>query len=229
VTVIEGQVTDVTESAVGKTCAFNGDCIPDKPLSGVQYVCEGSVCTTKPFDDPASQYCLDGGNQLVMRKQPTGSVYGVCLFHNDGECEALSYYYGRCGADTSNLSDCSGYSGGHICTMEYNPVCAKIEVGVQAPYGIVWKTVSNSCVACTTGSRTEVTVGYMMGECPPITTTTLKPIEIINPAAEYCEQQGYVYRIRKYSSGREYGVCVFGLDDECNAEDYFHGKCGPKN
>ena len=48
------------------------------------------------------------------------------------------------------------------------------------------------------------------------------------PAKVYCETQGYVYMTRKYSSGREYGVCVFGLGEECNAEDYFIGECGPK-
>lgn len=52
------------------------------------------------------------------------------------------------------LMDCTPYEGADVCTMQYDPVCAKLATGG-------WKTFSNACTACISG---EV-AGYKGGEC----------------------------------------------------------------
>ncbi|MFH1055614.1 MAG: DUF333 domain-containing protein [Candidatus Altiarchaeota archaeon] len=226
VTLENGKVTDIRESSEGVICTFDSDCMPERPVLGVRYVCEGGVCSAKPFGNPASQYCLDRGNHLVARTNSNGGTYGACIFENGNECDEWAYYYGRCDWNTSNLTDCSGYFGSQVCVTDYNPVCAKI-VSSDNVSNFEWMTYSNQCTACAASTRIRTMAGYMMGECPPVTTTTLKSI-VTNAAAEYCEGGGYAYRIRLYPSGKEYGVCVFGVEDECDAEDFFHGKCKPR-
>ncbi|MEW6329454.1 MAG: C1 family peptidase, partial [Candidatus Micrarchaeota archaeon] len=46
-----------------------------------------------------------------------------------------------------------------------------------------------------------------------------------NPAAVYCSQLGYEYKIVKDSSG-EYGVCVFPDKTQCDEWRFLEGKCG---
>lgn len=58
------------------------------------------------------------------------------------------------------LFNCTGYSAGGMCTMEYNPVCAKVP---QTDGTFAWKTYGNACSACTTA--TEKVLGYKLGEC----------------------------------------------------------------
>lgn len=49
-------------------------------------------------------------------------------------------------------------------------------------------------------------------------------VGMANPAAVYCMELGYEYRIEKRDSG-EYGVCVLP-DGECRAWDFLTGRCG---
>jgi len=58
---------------------------------------------------------------------------------------------------------------------------------------------------------------HYRGECPTTTTTTTTTT--INPAASYCEEQGYEYDAQR-------DVCINkDLDLECNAWDYYNKKC----
>jgi putative hemolysin len=49
---------------------------------------------------------------------------------------------------------------------------------------------------------------------------------IANPAAVYCKELGYEYKIITGSEGGQKGVCVFPDKSECDAWDFFTGKCG---
>ena len=48
-----------------------------------------------------------------------------------------------------------------------------------------------------------------------------------NPAAVYCEQQGYKSEIRTAADGSQSGVCIFPDSSECDEWMYFRGECGP--
>ena len=47
-----------------------------------------------------------------------------------------------------------------------------------------------------------------------------------NPAAVYCQEMGYEYRVVDGPDG-QYGVCVFDDGTSCNAWDFLKGKCRP--
>jgi putative hemolysin len=48
-----------------------------------------------------------------------------------------------------------------------------------------------------------------------------------NPAAAYCEQNGYEYEIRTADDGSQSGVCVFPDGSTCDEWAYFRGECSP--
>ncbi len=222
-----GRVASFNSKAMGLTCIFDGDCVPAQPKFDTRYFCNGGVCAEGIFDDPAARYCREMDSRMLMRRQPSASVYSVCRFPNGNECEAWSYYYRMCTPLTENLTDCSSYIGNRVCSGEYNPVCARVERTVNSSRANFSEGYANPCAACISTTNEALVAGYRMGECPP-TTTTLKSSIITNAASLYCQSMGYIYRIKQYPSGREYGVCVFGLEDECPAEEYFHGSCKPK-
>jgi len=49
---------------------------------------------------------------------------------------------------------------------------------------------------------------------------------IANPAAVYCVELGYEYKIITDTEGGQKGVCIFPDKSECDAWDFFTGKCG---
>jgi len=64
--------------------------------------------------------------------------------------------------------------------------------------------------------------------CPkcPTPASDEKVAGVPNPTAAYCRQLGYQYDVREDEEGNQYGVCVFPDGSECNACDFFKGKCG---
>lgn len=48
-----------------------------------------------------------------------------------------------------------------------------------------------------------------------------------NPAAQYCEEQGYTFDIINRDSGGQCGVCIFPDGSMCNVWGFFHGVCKP--
>ncbi len=62
------------------------------------------------------------------------------------------------------------------------------------------------------------------GGPPP--TPTIDQAKLANPAAEYCQDQGFKYETRKDDQGNAYGVCIFDDGTECDAWAYFRGECG---
>jgi putative hemolysin len=224
---VEGlKVKGYLESTPILTCILDGDCVGDRLIDNVRIACRQGVCEQVPFDDPASMYCLNMSHKVRTFKQSSGATYLMCVFINGNMCEIWSYYFRRCGITSGNVSDCSNYPSGYLCQPEFTPVCAKVLVGDPVNATLIWRPSTNPCMACTSGERNEDVVGYLMGACPP--TTTIPSHQSINAAATFCEEQGYAYRLKRYATGREYGVCVFSLDDQCDAEDFFHGRCGPK-
>ncbi len=49
-----------------------------------------------------------------------------------------------------------------------------------------------------------------------------------NPAAEYCQEQGYDYEIRTAADGSQSGVCIFADGNECDEWAFYRSECGPE-
>lgn len=76
------------------------------------------------------------------------------------DCNGELLYWETCSRITGEFKECAGFQKGGICTMQYDPVCAKI----QFDGGVFWATYGSACSAC---SDDQVNVlGYMSGECP---------------------------------------------------------------
>ena len=52
-------------------------------------------------------------------------------------------------------------------------------------------------------------------------------VNIANPAAVFCEKQGYQIETRTDSAGNQYGMCLFTDGSECDEWAYFRGECAP--
>ncbi len=50
-------------------------------------------------------------------------------------------------------------------------------------------------------------------------------VEIANPAAAYCQRQGYTDRILTAADGSQYGACVAPGGKECDEWAFFHHQC----
>jgi len=61
----------------------------------------------------------------------------------------------------------------------------------------------------------------------PTPTATEQDTAMPNPAAVYCEAQGYAVEIRTDENGGQYGVCIFPDGRECDEWAYYRGECGP--
>jgi len=60
----------------------------------------------------------------------------------------------------------------------------------------------------------------------PTDETFESPLEIANPASEYCVEQGYELEIRTEAEG-QVGYCIFDDGTECEEWAYFRGECAP--
>ncbi len=61
----------------------------------------------------------------------------------------------------------------------------------------------------------------------PPAATDANSVSIANPAAVYCEKQGYQLKIRTDTEGNMYGVCIFPDGSECDEWAFFRGECAP--
>jgi putative hemolysin len=71
--------------------------------------------------------------------------------------------------------------------------------------------------------------GCVQPATPP-TPTVMVPeptVGMPNPAAVYCEEQGYTVEIRTDENGGQYGVCIFPEGSECDEWTYYRGECSP--
>jgi eight-cysteine-cluster-containing protein len=157
----------ISKSFKEKECEKDEDCSPQTPIVGAKYYCENGVCKTKPFGNPASEYCLEHNGSIAMRTDDKGNQYGVCIFNDMTECEEWTYYRGECkpgknppptitehnGLSTyencSTVNDCvvSGCNG-EICQSRFEKPRVSICV-YNPPYpkelGYVCKCVNQKC------------------------------------------------------------------------------------
>ena len=112
---------------------------------------------------PQVQDCLDKGGEYATEWE--GLQQEVCVFPDGSKCFAQDYnseegcYPEQTGK--RELALCEGFEGLDVCTMQYDPVCAKIKISGD----VVWQTFSNTCTACVSSTRTSNVMGYVEGAC----------------------------------------------------------------
>jgi putative hemolysin len=52
-------------------------------------------------------------------------------------------------------------------------------------------------------------------------------VGLANPAAVFCQEQGYDWQVRTDQDGGQYGVCIFPDGSECDEWAFFNGQCSP--
>ncbi len=43
---------------------------------------------------------------------------------------------------------------------------------------------------------------------------------------EYCEHQGYEYKLGLYENGSQYKICIFNENENCSIKDFYNNDCG---
>jgi putative hemolysin len=66
---------------------------------------------------------------------------------------------------------------------------------------------------------------FFRGECGPAQDAAGAGLP--NPAAAFCEEQGYKLEIRTAADGSQQGFCRFPDGSECDEWAFFRGECGP--
>ena len=88
---------------------------PDGSQYGVCILPDGTVCdewdyfrgnctaatdSAQPVTDPAENFCLARSYMYQTRTGVNGTEYAFCIFPNGNECDAWSYYLGKCNETT---------------------------------------------------------------------------------------------------------------------------------
>ncbi|WP_298665264.1 protease inhibitor I42 family protein [uncultured Methanofollis sp.] len=111
---------------------------------------------------------------------------------------------------------------------------------------VILGAIALLCCACilgagctTTGpAQTNTTTPVPVNTTPPVPVNTTAPVTptetgtvigMPNPAAVWCQEQGYTSETRKDAAGNEYGVCIFGNGTEADEWAVYRAAMGAYN
>jgi len=101
--------------------------------------------------NPASTYCIENNGTLEIQQWSEWSI-GICKFDNWSSCEERAFFRWECNSNWSNQiswenNDFTWNNEENIaCTMEYAPVCAKVEIQcITTPCDPIEQTFWNRC------------------------------------------------------------------------------------
>ena len=104
-----------------------------------------------------------------------------------------------------------------ICTMDYTPVCASIQVQcIKAPCPPIKQTFGNTCMM----NANKLAKFLYTGECKEDA-----PTGIANPASVNCEKVWGKLTIKE-GTGGQYGECTLPSGKVCEERALFRGECG---
>ncbi len=107
-------------------------------------------------------YCWSFAFTYNTRK---GAIKFIDIIIQEGEIRDIFYI------EEDIYKDCSEFALANICTEQYEPVCAKVELKSinnttnEIVEEIKWQTFPNACKACIIQKNTEKVTWYKDGEC----------------------------------------------------------------
>lgn len=101
--------------------------------------------------NPASTYCIENNWTLEIKNEIEWSI-GICTFPDWSSCEERAFFRWECTPwnQEENIptdSEVVNDEEATICTMEYAPVCAKVEIQcITTPCEPIEQTFGNRCM-----------------------------------------------------------------------------------
>lgn len=99
--------------------------------------------------NPASTFCIENNWTLEIKDTTDGST-GICTFSDWSFCEERAFFKWECKVGTNKTGTTipteNNIQENTICTMEYAPVCAKVQIQcIKAPCEPIEQTFGNKC------------------------------------------------------------------------------------
>lgn len=134
--------------------------------------------------NPASIYCRENNWTLEIKEESEWQK-GICTFSDGSSCEERAFFRGECFAwqktTESPTQKESAQEEPTMCTMEYAPVCAKVQVEcIKAPCNPIEQTFGNKCMMEANKRATFFHEGECSSEkkdCP----------EYMPPSPDFCQ------------------------------------------
>jgi Tol biopolymer transport system component/putative hemolysin len=165
--------------------------------------------------NPASKFCEDQGYQLEIRDEADGQK-GYCVFPDGSECEEWAFYRGECApaAESQATPAQIANPASQNCVAQGGTLSIQTR-GDGGQYGICLFEDNLQCEEW----------ALLRGECP---VGGVKVTGYVTPAAVYCAITGGEYAVTGNSGAEdELGTCTLKDGSQCDAWDYYDGKCVP--
>lgn len=167
-----------------------------------------AACTqTKTSEITSFEECAAAGNP-VMESNPR-------LCNANGQNFVENYN----GVNNKEIHICTDEEkAAQACTLDYSPVCGKVENQVQCikapcPPIVEEKTFGNGCGACSAGA-----ISYISGECETESNT-----QLANPASVYCVEEKGELDIIDTNAGQA-GYCNLPDGRSCEEWAYYRSE-----
>jgi putative hemolysin len=163
--------------------------------------------------NPASEFCVEQGYELEIRDEAGGQV-GYCLFPDGSECEEWAFYRGECALPTEGQATPVQLANpaSENCIEQGGTVSIQTRSD-GGQYGICLFEDNRQCEEW----------ALLRGNCP---VGGVKITGYVTAAAVYCAITGGEYAVTgNAGAGDEQGTCTFKDGLQCDAWDYYNGKC----
>lgn len=126
--------------------------------------------------NPASTYCIEHGGNIKIE----WSIW-ICSFPNGASCEERAFFRWECWPNQTKENSWTNNEELTVCTMEYAPVCAKVNVQcIKAPCESIEQTFGNRCMM----EANKLATFLYEGEC---WSKEIECPQYINPWPDYCK------------------------------------------
>ena len=165
--------------------------------------------------NPAAKFCVDQGYQSEIRDEAGGQA-GYCLFPDGSECEEWAFYRGECapGSESQTSSGQLANPASENCVAVGGKWSIENRVG-GGQFGVCYFEDNRQCEEW----------ALLRGDCP---VGGVKVTGYVTQAGRYCAIRGGTYAVTgSNSASDEQGTCTLKDGTQCDAWDYYNGKCGP--
>lgn len=130
--------------------------------------------------NPASTYCIENNWTLEIINESEWS-YWICTFPDGSSCEERAFFRWECWPNQTKENSWTNNEELTVCTMEYAPVCAKVNVQcIKAPCEPIEQTFGNRCMM----EANKLATFLYEGEC---WSKEIECPQYVHPWPDYCK------------------------------------------